>query len=175
MRDRIVSVCIVVTLIYPSLLAKALASPNRSVRGSQAAQQSSGAAPTDEESQIRAVLDAQAVAWNRGDVDSFMTSYWKSDETLFVGANGITRGYDAILARYHKVYPNRRAMGHVAFSNVQIQIDCPDRATVIGQYQLEREHDHPAGVFTLNMRKFPEGWRIVLDHTTAFPATPAAR
>jgi beta-aspartyl-peptidase (threonine type) len=45
------------------------------------------------ESQIRAVLESQAEAWNRGDIDAFMGGYWKSDETAFVGANGITRGW----------------------------------------------------------------------------------
>jgi len=29
-------------------------------------------------------------------------------------------------------------------------------------------------VFTLNFRKFPEGWRVVVDHTTAFAKPVAA-
>ena len=131
-------------------------------------------APTpDAEADIRAVLTMQMDAWNRGDVDTFMQSYWKSDETQFLGANGVVRGWQAVLERYRKSYPDRKAMGHVSFSHLEVHVDCSDSAWVIGQYQLERESDHPAGIFTLNFRKFPEGWRIVADHTTAF-TTPAA-
>jgi ketosteroid isomerase-like protein len=32
---------------------------------------------------------------------------------------------------------------------------------------LKRAHDEPAGVFTLVFRRFPEGWRVIHDHTSA--------
>ena len=117
---------------------------------------------------IKALLDAQSAAWNRGDIDGFMAGYWKSDETAFVGASGMTRGWQSVLEHYQKIYPNRQAMGQLTFSALEIHLVCPDAAFAIGQFQLERETDKPAGIFTLNFRKFPEGWRIVADHTTAF-------
>ncbi|PYT30281.1 MAG: hypothetical protein DMG57_08520 [Acidobacteria bacterium] len=40
---------------------------------------------------VRAVLGAQQTAWNRGDVDAFMSGYESSDATTFVGAR-ITKG-----------------------------------------------------------------------------------
>ena len=140
---------------------------------------SSVAAPADssDESQIRAVLDMQTVAWNRGDIDTFMTSYWKSDQTLFIGASGIARGYQAVLDRYHHAYPDRKSMGTVSFSDLEVHVTCPDAAYVVGKFHLAREADQPSGVFSLDFRKFPEGWRIILDHTTAFPTAavvPAA-
>jgi uncharacterized protein (TIGR02246 family) len=171
MRTRMILLCVAVACAYAGLLAGALPGPR--LRPAQPHQESPG--PGSEESQIRDVLDAQAAAWNRGDIDSFMTSYWKSDQTLFVGASGVARGYQALLKRYHQVYPDRQAMGHLTFSNIEVHAECADTATVIGQYQLQRENDHPAGVFTLNMRKLPEGWRIVLDHTTPFPSPQAAK
>ena len=123
------------------------------------------------ESQIRALLEAQSDAWNRGDIGAFMTSYWKSDQTAFVGANGLTRGWQGLLDRYHKNYPDRAAMGHLTFSDLEIHVLCPDAAFAIGQFHLQRANDAPAGIFTLDFKKFPEGWRIVVDHTTAFAAT----
>jgi ketosteroid isomerase-like protein len=130
------------------------------------------AAPADEpeESQIRAQIEMQADAWNRGDIDAFMTTYWKSEETAFVGANGLTRGWQGVLDRYHQNYPDRKSMGHLTFSNLEIHLLCPDAAYALGQFQLQRENDAPAGMFTLDFKKFPEGWRIVLDHTSAFAA-----
>ncbi len=140
---------------------------------------SSTAAPADssDESQIRAVLDMQTDAWNRGDIDAFMTSYWKSDQTEFLGVNGIAHGWQAVLDRYHHAYPDRKSMGTVSFSDLEIHLTCADAAYVVGKFHLVREADQPSGVFSLDFRKFPEGWRIVLDHTTAFPAAavvPAA-
>jgi ketosteroid isomerase-like protein len=128
------------------------------------------AAESSDESQIRQLLQMQTDAWNRGDIDSFMTGYWKSDETAFVGANGITRGWQAVLDRYKRNYPDREAMGHLTFSALEVQVTCPDAAFAIGQFQLQRESDKPSGIFTLDFRKFPEGWRIIVDHTTGFAA-----
>ena len=127
-----------------------------------------GAAESSDENQIRQLLLLQTDAWNRGDIDSFMSGYWKSDETAFVGANGITRGWQAVLDRYKKNYPGRKAMGQLTFSNLEVHVTCPDAAFAIGQFELKRESDKPAGIFTLDFRKFPEGWRIILDHTTGF-------
>ncbi|MGA7842238.1 MAG: DUF4440 domain-containing protein [Candidatus Acidiferrales bacterium] len=130
-----------------------------------------------DEAQIRAVLDMQTAAWNRGDIDTFMSSYWKSEQTEFLGANGIAHGWQAVLDRYHRSYPDRKTMGTVSFSDLEIHLTCADAAYVVGKFHLVRESDQPSGVFSLDFRKFPEGWRIVLDHTTAFPAAavvPAA-
>jgi len=143
-----------------------------------AAREQSGHNPVSNassESQIRQVLAEQVGAWNRGDIDSFMEGYWKSPRTLFIGANGVMRGWQAVLDRYHRSYPNREAMGRLTFSNLEIQQECPRAALVIGEYQLQREKDHPSGVFTLSFRRFPEGWRIAVDHTTAFAAETGAR
>jgi ketosteroid isomerase-like protein len=127
-----------------------------------------------DEAQIRAVLDTQSIAWNRGDIDTFMTGYWKSEETEFVGASGITRGWQAVLERYRRNYPDAKAMGRLTFSNVEVHVVCRDAAFVIGEFKLEREKDQPTGVFTLNFRKFTAGWRIVADHTTGYPPTSRA-
>ena len=165
MRIRMLVLAATIICSYASLLA-VIAGPPRAQN-----QRSASRA----ESQIRQLLAHQADAWNRGDIDAFMTSYWKSDETTFVGASGIARGWQAVLERYHRTYPNRESMGRVTFSNIEVHQECPNSAFVIGQYHLQREKDHPSGIFTLDLRKFGDGWRIVLDHTTAFSATQPAK
>jgi ketosteroid isomerase-like protein len=120
------------------------------------------------EGQIRALLQMQTDAWNRGDIEAFMSGYWKSDRTAFVGASGLTLGWQAVFERYKKNYPDRKAMGRLAFSDLEVHITCPDAAFAIGEFHLERESDKPSGIFTLNFRKFPVGWRVVADHTTGF-------
>jgi len=121
-------------------------------------------APQD---QIRAVLESQQDAWNRGDLVAFMQGYWTSDRTEFVGAGGIERGWQAVLQRYRKGYPDRAAMGKLTFSNLEITMLGPSAALVLGEWRLDRPSGQPHGVFTLIFRKFPEGWRIIHDHTSA--------
>lgn len=125
------------------------------------------AATGESEGQIRAVLDAQVAAWNRGDVLAFMQGYWKSPQTEFVGSSGIVRGWQPVLDRYRKAYPDRAAMGHLEFSGFEVQVLGPDAALVVGHFRLQRQNDASTGVFTLIFRKFPEGWRIIHDHTSA--------
>lgn len=132
---------------------------------------SMGANPpaTGAEKAILGVMNAQVEAWNRGDVDTFMKSYWNSEKTEFVGANGIVRGWQGVLERYRKTYPDRRAMGTLTFSGLEVTVLSSGAALVVGKFHLVRESDHPEGVFTLVFRKFPEGWKIINDHTSAFP------
>jgi ketosteroid isomerase-like protein len=123
-----------------------------------------------EDAEIMAVLNEQAAAWNRGDLAAFMAGYWKSDETIFAGAGGLARGWQAVYERYQKTYPDRKAMGQLSFSDMEVHKTCADAAFVLGQFHLVRENDKFSGIFTLNFRKFPEGWKVVADHTTAFEA-----
>jgi len=123
-------------------------------------------ARSEGEAAIRAVLEAQVAAWNKGDVDGFMKGYWNSPATTFVVSSGIKRGWQAVLERYRHDYPDRQAMGKLEFSGLEITLLSSDSALVVGQWRLERAHDHPGGVFTLVFRKFPQGWRIIHDHTS---------
>lgn len=122
--------------------------------------------PRAAEDEIRALLEAQVEAWNRGDIEAFMETYWKSPQTAYLGAQGLNRGWQAVLDRYRRAYPDRKAMGRTTFSDLEITLLSPESAMVVGRWQLQREGDQPGGVFSLVLRKFPEGWRIVLDHTS---------
>lgn len=116
---------------------------------------------------VRQVLARQTAAWNRGDIRDFMQGYWNSPSLEFVGAAGVTRGWQATLDHYRASYPNAAAMGHLTFSQLEVEPLCDEAALVIGRFQLDRAHDHPHGYFTLVFRHFSEGWRIISDHTTA--------
>ncbi len=118
------------------------------------------------EAAIRKVMDDQAAAWNRGDIDTFMQGYWNSDKLVFVSGDGVTRGWKPTLDRYKKTYGTREKMGMLAFSDLEIAVVSKDAAVVLGSWALVRAADNPKGKFTLVFRKFPEGWRIVHDHTS---------
>jgi ketosteroid isomerase-like protein len=116
---------------------------------------------------IYAVLIAQQTAWNRGEVDTFLMGYWHSPELTFSGSSGVSRGWDGVLARYKKSYPDRTAMGQLEFSELEYRFLGPDAALVLGRWHLKRESGDIGGVFSLVWQRFPEGWKIVHDHTSA--------
>lgn len=118
-------------------------------------------------SAIQAVLNAQQAAWNRGDVDAFLTGYWHSPELTFSGTSGVSRGWDGVLARYKKSYPDKAAMGHLDFSELEFHFLGPDAALVLGRWHLKRNKGDIGGVFSLVWERFPEGWKIIHDHTSA--------
>jgi ketosteroid isomerase-like protein len=116
---------------------------------------------------IRAVLDAQAAAWNRGDVEAYMDGYDRSPKTEFVGGDSITRGWQEVLDRYKQKYDSREKMGTLTFTDLEINILSSDAALVLGRWRLKRANDEPHGTFTLLFRKTKAGWRIVHDHSSS--------
>ena len=116
---------------------------------------------------IRAVIDAQAAAWNRGDVEGYMDGYDRSTDTEFVGGDSITRGWQQVLDRYKKNYDSREKMGTLTFSDLEINVLSKDAALVLGRWRLKRANDEPHGTFTLLFRKTKAGWRIVHDHSSS--------
>ncbi|MEO7723394.1 MAG: DUF4440 domain-containing protein [Chthoniobacterales bacterium] len=115
---------------------------------------------------IRDLLSQQETAWNEGKIDAFMAGYARSSETKFVSGDGVTLGWQTVRDRYAKKYDSRNKMGHLTFSGLTVMPLCEDAALVLGSWRLERKDDQPHGKFTLLFRKLPEGWRIVLDHTS---------
>jgi len=115
---------------------------------------------------IRSVLNAQVAAWNRGDIDSFMAGYDRSPATTFVSGDKVTHGWKTVRDHYAAKYNSREKMGTLTFAGLTITPLCADAAIVLGSWSLQRKSDRPHGKFTLLFRKLPQGWRVVLDHTS---------
>jgi hypothetical protein len=121
----------------------------------------------DPGSEIKLLLVHQAEAWSQGDIDGFMRGYWQSDELRFASDGTVTRGWKATLHRYKKRYPDRETMGTLTLTVDEVTLLAPDAAIAFGKWELARNQDHPWGLFTLVLRRLPEGWRIVADHTSS--------
>ena len=93
---------------------------------------------SSDEQAIRQVLADQTAAWNRGDLEAFMVGYEDSPETAFVGAGGVRKGYQAVLERYRRDYPDRERMGETSFHDIDVRLLGDDFATVIGRFKLAR-------------------------------------
>ena len=116
---------------------------------------------------VRAVLDAQRDAWNRGDVEGYMDGYARAAETVFVSGDNVTRGWQTVLDRYKKTYNTREKMGTLTFSDLEITPIGNDAAIVLGRWQLQRANDKPHGRFTLILRRTKQGWKIIHDHASS--------
>jgi ketosteroid isomerase-like protein len=119
-----------------------------------------------DEAAIRKIMDDQAAAWNRGDIDGFMAGYWKSDKLQFVGTDSVTKGWQATTDRYKRNYNSREKMGTLSFTDVEFIPISKDAAFIVMSWSLKRTSDNPHGKSTLLWRKFKEGWRIVVDHSS---------
>jgi beta-aspartyl-peptidase (threonine type) len=117
---------------------------------------------------IAQVLEDQAAAWNKGDLKGFMAGYWKSPDLTFFSGKDRTRGWQATLERYEKRYQAEgKEMGKLTFSELDIDVLGPDSAVVRGRWKVVTSKETLGGLFTLILKKMPEGWRIVHDHTSA--------
>ena len=116
---------------------------------------------------IRAVLDAQRDAWNRGDLEGYMQGYDRSEATVFVSGDNVTRGWQTVLDRYKRNYGTREKMGTLTFSDLETKVLSGDAAVVMGRWHLQRAGDEPHGRFTLIFRRTKNGWKIIHDHTSS--------
>jgi beta-aspartyl-peptidase (threonine type) len=125
--------------------------------------------PADGSAAVERVLHMQQGAWNRHDLDAFMQGYWDSPELTFFSGGQEQHGWQATLERYRARYASPgHEMGKLEFSNLRIEMLGPDAAFVRGEWHLTMSDGKtPHGLFTLVFRKFPDGWKIVHDHTSA--------
>jgi len=112
------------------------------------------------------ILDKQTRAWNRGDIESFMEGYWKSDSLMFIGKSGVTYGWTNTLNNYKKGYPDTAAMGKLNFTILSLKRLSSKYYSVVGKWHLQRTIGNLSGHFTLLFRKIKGEWVIVADHSS---------
>ncbi len=118
-------------------------------------------------SAVRAVIDAQRDAWNRGDVAGYMDGYARTADISFISGDSFTRGWQTDHDRYQKNYNSREKMGTLTFSDLETTVLNADSVMVLGRWHLQRTSDQPHGRFTLILRRTRQGWRIIHDHTSS--------
>jgi ketosteroid isomerase-like protein len=115
---------------------------------------------------VEAILRAQEVAWNAGNLDAFMEHYWKSEALTFSSGGKTTRGWHETLTRYRERYPTPEKMGRLKLNGLEITPLGNSAALVLGQWSLERESEPLSGNFSLLVRKLEGRWLIIHDHTS---------
>jgi ketosteroid isomerase-like protein len=128
------------------------------------------AAPADPPAvgEVRSLLDRQVADWNRKDLDAFLAGYWDSPDVVFQSGADRSRGFAAMRDRYRKSYQAEgKEMGTLAFTDLEFEPLAPDVILARGRWSLVKaDGSRPHGLFTLIVRRLPEGWKIVHDHTS---------
>ncbi|MEO7047170.1 MAG: DUF4440 domain-containing protein [Ferruginibacter sp.] len=123
-------------------------------------------AQSKDELLIKAAMQEQLRAWNTGDIDAFMQTYWQSDSLMFIGKSGVTYGWQNTLNNYKKGYPDTAAMGKLDFNILETKRLSPEYFFVVGKWHLTRSIGNVGGSFTLLFRKVKNKWLIVADHSS---------
>jgi ketosteroid isomerase-like protein len=123
-------------------------------------------AQSKDEQTIRTLIEEQRLAWNTGDKEKFMQTYWQSDSLMFIGKSGITYGWQKTLDNYRKGYPDTAAMGKLDFDLLEVKRLSVMYFFVVGKWHLTRSIGDVGGHFTLVFKKIKNKWVIVADHSS---------
>ncbi|HRD58703.1 MAG TPA: nuclear transport factor 2 family protein [Ferruginibacter sp.] len=111
-------------------------------------------------------MEAQRIAWNNGDLETYMETYWRSDSLMFIGKSGVTYGWQNTLNNYKRGYPDTAAMGKLTFNILHLKRLSALYYAVVGKWHLTRIAGNLSGHFTLLFKKIGGKWLIVSDHSS---------
>lgn len=120
----------------------------------------------NDETKIRNLLIRQTGAWNSGDIEGFMQTYWQHDSLMFVGKDGVTWGWKNTLEHYIKSYPGKTAMGQLSFDLIQVKALSNEYFFVVGKWMLKRTAGDLSGHYNLLIKKINGEWKIIADHSS---------
>ena len=123
-------------------------------------------AQSNDELAIKQALNEQIEAWNKGDIERFMKTYWENDSLMFIGKGGIKYGWNNTLNNYKRNYPDTVAMGKLSFNILKISQLSPEYIYVVGKWHLQRSIGDLGGHYDLLFRKINGRWVIIADHSS---------
>ena len=113
--------------------------------------------------EVAAVLDVQAAAWNRGDLEAFCALY--APDAVLASPTGLERGRAALLARYRAKYPDAASRGTLSFAIEETRLTSFSTCAV-----RPAESSRVAGArWTLTLRRQAAGPRAAPDRGASAP------
>jgi uncharacterized protein (TIGR02246 family) len=117
---------------------------------------------------IRAMLDASAVAWNRGDLDGFVSTYAADSLTTFMAGGQVQHGFAWIRQNYAPRFAPGARRDSLRFERFLARPLGRDFAMVTARYVLFRgDSVTSSGPFTLVLERRGGAWKIIHDHTSS--------
>ena len=118
--------------------------------------------------EIYDLMKQQEDAWNNGNIDNFMNTYWQNDSLVFIGKYGISYGWDKTYSNYKNSYKTKEQMGTLEFKNLICNTINDSTHIVTGKWSLKRNDSigNINGFYSLIWVKKQTGWKITYDHTS---------
>lgn len=117
--------------------------------------------------ELTSMLAQGAAAWNRGDLDAFMSDYLPDERTSFVTNQGVLHGVDEVRARYAPRFAPGGVRDSLSFEGVETDWLAPGVAYMSAFYVLSRGDSVVArGPTSLVLVKREGQWLIVHDHSS---------
>lgn len=88
--------------------------------------------------EIYNLMKQQEDSWNNGNIDNFMSIYWKNDSLVFIGKSGISYGWDKTFSNYKNSYKTKEQMGTLKFKNIICNPVNDSTHIVTGKWSLKR-------------------------------------
>lgn len=128
-------------------------------------------APLPDQATLTSTIEQQfgreADAWNRGDLDAFMSDYANDSLTSFVTGGHLHRGYQFIRQNYAPRFAPGASRDSLRFEEFAVRPLSTSLALVTARYILFRDGKNTSsGPFSLVMERRPDGWKILHDHTS---------
>ena len=117
--------------------------------------------------EIESMFRRAAAAWNRGDLDAFMSDYLDSERTTYVGGRGLLRGREQIRAAYAPRFAPGAQRDSLSFEGLEVDLLAPGVAHALAFYVLARgDSVTMRGPTSLVLLELDGRWRIVHDHSS---------
>jgi ketosteroid isomerase-like protein len=123
---------------------------------------------TPQQLDVVKIILAQRDAWNKGDLDGYLSHYKNAPDTQAVLAT-LVRGVDNIKVAYRLNFPNKESMGSIEDSEVEVRALGDNFALATGKYHLTRSRKAGGdvdGTFTEMFEKTAAGWQIIFSQST---------
>ena len=108
-----------------------------------------------------------ADAWNRGDLEAFLSDYAADSLTSFVSGGHLHKGMDFIRQNYAPRFAPGATRDSLRFEEFNVRPLSPTLSLVTARFILHNtEGTTASGPFTLVMERRSDGWKILHDHTS---------
>jgi hypothetical protein len=106
--------------------------------------------------------------WNIHDLDGYLEHYWKSPRLAVVVDSGVYIGWQELRDTYKRGYADVNQMGSAKLSRVKVQLIHPDLAFALSYWTVTfpNSKNVVVGINTDFLRRFDNGWRITISHTS---------
>ena len=121
-----------------------------------------------EQLDVTKIVLAQEAAWNKGDLDAYLSHFKDAKDTEAV-LNTSVHGLEAIRSAYHANFPTRESMGTLEQREVEVRELGPDYALATGKYHLGRSKKlggDAEGAFLEIFQKTAAGWKLIFSQNS---------